>query len=287
MTVLAVGATGTVGPHVITSLTERGAAVRVLTRNAERARTLLPAGIDLRQGDPGVPNDLLDAAEGAGALFLLTSHDPTMADIQLRIVRTLRHTDIRIVKLSATSSAVNPDGPDTCRQHWEIEQVLAAGGKPYTILRPNAFMQTLIDKMVLPAARNTGVVPNAIGRAGVNLIDARDVGACAAEALCSSRWDGHTMVLTGPRAVTFPELANIVGESIGKPVRTKDVMPADIRRTLEKQRMPGWEARHSEEMFELFRNGRSEFISDDLETMIGRPPYTVERYISDRLGVRS
>lgn len=287
MTVLAVGATGTVGPHVITSLTERGAAVRVLTRNAERARTLLPAGIDLRQGDPGVPNDLLDAAEGAGALFLLTSHDPTMADIQLRIVRTLRHTDIRIVKLSATSSAVNPDGPDTCRQHWEIEQVLAAGGKPYTILRPNAFMQTLIDKMVLPAARNTGVVPNAIGRAGVNLIDARDVGACAAEALCSSRWDGHTMVLTGPRAVTFPELANIVGESIGKPVRTKDVMPADIRRTLEKQGMPGWEARHSEEMFELFRNGRSEFISDDLETMIGRPPYTVERYISDRLGVRS
>lgn len=227
MTVLAVGATGVVGPHVVTALTERGAVVRVLARDAERARRVLPAGTELWRGDPGVPDELLGAAEKADALFLLTSHDPQMTDLQLRIIRTLRHTDIRIVKISATSPAVNPDGPYTCRQHWEIEQVLSASGKPYVILRPNAFMQTLIDKVVVPAARGPGVVPNAIGTAGVSVINARDIGACAAEALCTSRWHGRTMVLTGPRPVTIPELAEIVGERLGKPVHTKDITPAD------------------------------------------------------------
>lgn len=287
MTVLVVGATGNVGPHAVRALSERGVGVRVLARDIKRARALLPVGTDVRQGDPGVPDDLLAAVDGVDALFLLTSHGPHMADLQLRVIRTLRDTDIRIIKLSATSSAISADGPGTCRQHWEIEQVLVASGKPYVILRPNAFMQVLIDKMVVPAARNTGVVPNAIGPAGVSMIHARDIGECAAEALCSTRWDGRTMVLTGPRAVSFPELAKIVGEFLDKEVITKEITPVDIRELLEKNGMAEWESKHSEEMYELFRNGGSKFLSDDVATMLGRPPSTVESYISGLLGVQT
>jgi uncharacterized protein YbjT (DUF2867 family) len=69
-----------------------------------------------------------------------------MADLQLRIIRTLRRSGIKIVKLSGTSTAITPDGPYACREHWEIEQVLAGSDQPYVILRPNAFMQTLIDR---------------------------------------------------------------------------------------------------------------------------------------------
>ena len=47
-----------------------------------------------------------------------------MADLQLRVIRELRRTGIRIVKLSGTSSAITPDGPYACREHWEVERVL-------------------------------------------------------------------------------------------------------------------------------------------------------------------
>jgi NAD(P)H dehydrogenase (quinone) len=165
-----------------------------------------------------------------------------MADLQLRVIRALRRTGIRIVKLSGTSSAINPDGPQACRQHWEIEHVLAASGQPYAVLRPNAFMQTLIDQIMLPAVKATGAIPNAIGAAGISFINARDVGDCAARVLTSPQWDGQTLVLTGPRAVGFAE--------------------------------------HFEEMYQLFRDGRSEFVSGDVERLLGRPPGTVEDHLA-------
>ncbi|GIP19234.1 hypothetical protein J40TS1_48760 [Paenibacillus montaniterrae] len=50
MTILVAGATGTVGQHVTELLVQRGAAVRALTRNPERARAKLPEGVEIAAG---------------------------------------------------------------------------------------------------------------------------------------------------------------------------------------------------------------------------------------------
>jgi NAD(P)H dehydrogenase (quinone) len=278
--VLVVGATGTVGPHVVRALTERQVPVRVLARDAARAAALLPAGTDIRAGNPGSDDDMLAAADGAAALFLLTSHDHQMADLQLRVIRALRRTSVRIVKLSGTSSAINQDGPQACRQHWEIEHILAASGQPYAVLRPNAFMQTLIDQIMLPPARETRAILNPIGGAGISFIDARDVGACAATVLTDSRWDGQTLILTGPRAVTYRQIAEMISERTGRQVGIREITPADVRRALEARGMAAWEAGHFEEMYQLFRDGRSEFVTGDVEKLLGRAPGTVEDHLA-------
>jgi uncharacterized protein YbjT (DUF2867 family) len=285
MPVLVVGATGTVGPHVVRALTDQQVPVRALARNADRARGLLPDGTDVRPGDPGRDDDLLAAASGAAALFLLTSHGHQMADLQLRIIRAVRRTGIRIVKLSGTSSAIHPDGPQACRQHWEIEQVLAASGQPHVILRPNAFMQTLIDQIMLPAARDTGAILNPIAAAGISFISARDVGACAARVLTDTSWDGQTLALTGPRAVTFGQIAGIIAVRTGREVATREITPADVRRGLEARGVPRWEAEHFEEMYQLFRDGRSEFVTGDVARLLGRPPTTVEDHLGAHTGL--
>ncbi len=282
MTVLVVGATGTVGPHVVRALAARQVPARVLARDVSHARAVLPAGADIRGGDPGDDDDLMAAAEGAGALFLLSSHDHRMADLQLRVIRALRRTGIRIVKLSGTNSAINPDGPQACRQHWEIEHVLAASGQPYAVLRPNAFMQTLIDQIMLPAVKATGAIPNPIGPAGISFINARDVGECAAEVLASRQWDGQTLVLTGPRAVSFAEIAGMINARTGQQIGTQEITPADVRRQLEERGMPRWEAEHFQEMYQLFRDGHSEFVTSDVERLLGRPPGTVEDHLASR-----
>jgi uncharacterized protein YbjT (DUF2867 family) len=253
---------------------------RVLARDAARAHAILPAGTDIRQGDPGNDDDLLAAADGADALFLLTSHDHRMADLQLRIIRALRRTGIRVVKLSGTSSAINPHGPQACRQHWEIEHVLAASEQPHVILRPNAFMQTLIDQIMLPAVKATGAIPNAIGTSGISFIDAADVGECAAVVLDDPRWDGQTLVLTGPAAVTCRQIAEMIAQRTGHEVGITEITPADVRRNLEARGMARWEAEHFEEMYQLFRDGRSEFVSNDAERIMGRPPRTVEEHLA-------
>ena len=53
MTILVLGATGTLGPHVVAALTAQATPVRALARDGDRARVLLPTGVDVRTGDPG------------------------------------------------------------------------------------------------------------------------------------------------------------------------------------------------------------------------------------------
>ena len=51
-----------------------------------------------------------------------------------------------------------------------------SSGQPFVVLRPNAFMQTLIGQILIPGMRATGAVANALGTSGISFIDARDAG---------------------------------------------------------------------------------------------------------------
>ena len=281
MTVLVLGATGTVGPHIVAALAARATPLRVLARHGDRARALLPTGVDVRAGDPGNDRDLLSAvADDVTAVFLLSAHARDMAETQLRVIRALRRVPVRIVKLSGTSTAIHPDGPHACRQHWEIEQILAASGRPFVVLRANAFMQTLIDQIMLPAALDVGVVANPIAAAGISFIDARDVGDCAASVLTDSAYDGQTLSLTGSAAVTYSQIAGHIATITGRSITVTEVTPADVRDTLAARGMPAWETEHFQEMYQLFRDGGSQFVTDDVSRILGRAAGTVEHHLA-------
>lgn len=283
MPALILGATGNVGPHVVAELVAAGDRPRVLVRDGDRARELFGDTVDIVSGDVTQPGVVEDAAEGMDSMFLLSPHSFEMADLQLGVIRALRRRDLRIVKLSGTNSAITPDGPHACRQHWEVERVLADSGQPYVILRPNAFTQVLIGRLMLPALEATGTVTNAIGTAGISLVDARDVGAVAARVLTDHRWDGQTLVLTGPRSVTYAEIATSVSDRLGKPVRVVDVTSAEVRAGLVGRGSPEWEADHFAEMYDLFRAGESEFVTDTVEQVTQRPARTVEAFLDEVL----
>ena len=279
MTVLVIGATGNVGTHVVNALVGQGTATRIITRNPERAAALFPAGVDIIEGDTVDESVLMASLDGVDAVFLLTFHGRDMAEVQLRIIRALRRTTVKIVKLSGTSSAIRPDGPYACRLHWEIEEILKGTGMPHVIVRPNAFMQTMINQIMLPAIQTTGKMPNAVGQAGLSLIDARDIGAVSATVLTKPDWDGQTLVLTGPRAVTFPEIASLIGDIRGRSIETLEITPDDVRVSLIGRGMAEWEAEHFQEMYQVFRNGESSYVTSDVEVVTGRPPRTIEDYL--------
>ena len=124
MRILVTGATGKLGPHVLTALLHRGQHVRALVRSTERAG-VLPPGAEPVIGtfdDSDVLRAELDAAD---ALFLLTPHGPTMADTQNGLIDLAAKSGTRVVKVSGTSAGIRPDGPDACRQHYDTERHLA------------------------------------------------------------------------------------------------------------------------------------------------------------------
>lgn len=283
MSALVLGATGNIGPHVVRELSALGETPRVLVRDGDRARALFADTIEVIAGDVSDPAVLDVATEGVDTVFLLSPHSFGMADLQLGVIRHLRRSGIRIVKLSGTNSAISPNGPHVCRQHWEIERVLQDSGQPFVILRPNSFMQVLVGQIMLGQLQATGKIINPIGDAGLSLIDARDVGAVAAQALTRHDWDGHTLVLTGPRAVTYRELAELVSARTGEPAPVIDVTPAEMRESLVGRGVPGWEAEHFMEMYQLFGAHESEFVTDTVEQITGRPPRTIEAFLDETL----
>jgi uncharacterized protein YbjT (DUF2867 family) len=61
------------------------------------------------------------------------------------------------------------------------------------------------------------------GEARIAMIDPRDVGAAAAVTLTTSGHDGQTYVLTGPKAITYTQVATELSAAIGRQVDFVDM----------------------------------------------------------------
>jgi uncharacterized protein YbjT (DUF2867 family) len=283
MSVLLFGATGRIGPHVARELVSRGVAVAALVRDPSRAAAVLPAGVALLPGDFDDDTAVQRALDGATSLLLLTPHGPDMAATQQRLLGWAAKAGTRVVKISGTSSAIRADGPDAGRQHWQAEQDVAGSGLGFVILRPNAFMQTLLPP-VAASVRTNGVVVNPLGRAGISLVDCADIGAAAAAVLTDDRHDGHTFALTGPAAPTYADIAAVIEAVTGRAATVVDTTPEAMAETARARGASDWEAGHLAEMLALFRAGATEFVTDDVELLIARPPRSVADYVRDHSG---
>ncbi|MET0313315.1 MAG: NmrA family NAD(P)-binding protein, partial [Hansschlegelia sp.] len=171
MTILVTGATGRVGRHVVDQLVKRGAAARVLTRDASKAG--FPAGVDVVQGALLDLDALRKAFDGVTTLFLLnavTDDEFTQAIIALNVAREAGVE--RVVYLSVIHAERLSNVP-----HFAVkagaERMLEQMGFSATILRPAYFIDN--EVMIKDVIVNHGVYPMPIGATGVAMVDARDI----------------------------------------------------------------------------------------------------------------
>jgi uncharacterized protein YbjT (DUF2867 family) len=281
VSVLILGSTGRVGPHVASALVARDVVVRALVRDPRRSAATLPAAVEVVGGDFDDGASVRSALDGMDALLLLTPHGPHMTATQIRVVGLARRAGTRVVKLSGTSSAIRPDGPDGCRQHWAVEQELARAQSGYVILRPNAFIQTLLAGKAATVQAN-GTITNPLGTAGISLVDCADIGHPAAEVLVDSHHDGNTYALTGPAAPTFRDIAGVIAAVTGREVSVVDVSPEQAAQAARDRGGSAWEVEHLGDMLAHFRAGHSDSVTDDMKRLTGHEPRSVADYVHDR-----
>src|ERR1017187_8546966 len=224
-TILVTGATGNVGHHVATQLTEAGITVRALSRDPSSPR--LPAGVTAVRGDLTDPDSVRNAAAGADAAFMvwpfLTAQGAEAA------VRAIAGQVRRMVYLSAIS--VHDGAPPEENGVWgQVEQAIRQYAAEWTFLRAGGFAANTLawaDQI-----RSTGVVRWAYGQAARSLIHERDIADVAARVLADGKHAGASYVLTGPEAVTQADQVRIIGEATGLPVRWEEASPAAVREQL-------------------------------------------------------
>ena len=279
--VLVTGGTGAVGSELLRLLSQAGVATRALTRNPQKAPAL--PGITWVGGDLAKPETLTPAFEGAQKLFLLTSYYEDMVTLQHNAIAAARAAGVtHVVKVSAFAASDHSRAP-IGRWHYQVEKELEESGLGWTILRPHHFMQNLLAQAEYIV--KDGVVYSASGDGKIPYIDPRDIAAVAFVTLTQPGHIGKKYVLTGGEAISYRQAADIIGATIGKPVRFVDESPDQARARRVREGLPPAVIESALAISAYQRaGGKTVTITNTVADLTGRPPRTVGEFVREHAG---
>ena len=274
MTILVIGATGTVGSQVIEQLTKRGADVRALVRDTTKAN--FPAGVDIVQGDLLDVDSLRSAFAGVSTLFLLNAvvaDEYTQALIALNIAQEVGIE--RIVYLSVIHADRYLNVPHFAGKYG-VEGMIEQMGLNATILRPAYYISN--DITIKDVVTGYGIYPMPIGDKGLAMVDTQDIAEVAALELIRREESSvpqplNRINLVGPDTLTGQDVAEIWTQVLGTPITYPGDDTAGFEQNL-RQFMPNWMAYDMRLMSERFlTEGMIPDVGDveRLTSLLGRP----------------
>jgi uncharacterized protein YbjT (DUF2867 family) len=237
--VLVAGGTGRLGSLVVTQLTERNVAVRVLTRDPDRATPLRPLGIEIVEGDVRRPASLpaamvdVDLVLSAVQGFAGPGHvSPESVDREGNghLFAAAAAAGAAVVMVSIVGAA--PDSPmELFRCKYSAEQSLRARGVPWTIVRATAFVELWAELVGKGVVFGRGDNP-------INFVSVRDVADVVTDTVLEPARRGQVVEIGGPEDMTFNELAAALRDVRGRPTKVRHVPRAMLRAMAPLNRQP-------------------------------------------------
>ena len=278
--ILITGATGNVGSAVLDILSSTDANLRALVHDEPKAQSLRDRGVEAILGDFLDPESLAPALEGVGTVLLITPIHPEQVRQAANVIEAARDSDNdpRIVRLSVAQASHEAPTKNS-RQHAQIEEELISSGLPYTLLRPTTFMQNTLATARAVASEGRIYQPFKDGKLG--MIDARDMGKVAAKVLTEEGHEGKTYTLTGPAAISFHDIAEMLSAVLRKKV---DYVPISLEKAKEAMLGMGlseWKAEVLIEYARAHSEGYSNFTTEDVEQLTGHPATSYREFATD------
>jgi uncharacterized protein YbjT (DUF2867 family) len=279
--VLVTGATGTNGRLVVEALLRRGTPVRAMVQNAAKASDLQRAGAALAVADFDKPDTLDAALAGVERTLLLSAVDEHLVEREARFVECAKKAGVRhLVKFSAIGA--HPAASFTFgRQHGQSERFILDSGLAFTFIQPNFFMQNLLWSADMIKAR--GEFYSTLGVAPVSHVDARDIASVVAMTLAEpiDRHAGSIHLVTGPRALTFAHVGEVLSRVLERSVRYVDLTDEQFRAGLLASGQRDWQATALVELNRYARQGHASVVTDTVERITGHAARTLRQWVQD------
>jgi uncharacterized protein YbjT (DUF2867 family) len=274
--ILITGASGHVGREVVKQALAVGLKIRATFRSPAVAAQA-PAGLEGVIVDYAKPETIRPALHGVDKIFLVGPPVRELAVLEANFVKEVRAAGRKhIVKLSALGGREStfPSG------HRDSEENIEASDLPYTFLRPNGFMQNLVNY-------NAGTIgsQNAFygcqGNGTVSIVDIRDIAAVAVIVLAATGHEGKSYALTGGEALTNEQVAEKISHVAGRKISYVDLPPAELKKGMLSAGAPEWSADALLDLQRFYREGKASLVTDDIERLTGHRPITVDRFAND------
>ncbi len=273
--ILVTAATGTVGRHVVTELVDRGATALAGTRDPGDAGDALPEPARAVALDFERPETWGPALEGVDGLFLVLPPGLDRDRVTDFADAAARVGVEQVAYLSALGAEKNPLIP-----HYRIERHLASAPVDHTFLRGSFFSQNLHEVHARDVRERDEIFVPA-GDGATSFVDARDVGAVGATVLTEAGHRNAAYDLTGPEALTYDEVADVLSSALDRRITYADPpIPAFVRREYARGRPLGF-ALLMVGIYTTARLGLADRVTDDVDRVLGRPPRSMADYARD------
>ena len=277
--ILVTGAAGKTGRAVIRALAAKGEAVRALVYRPEQARTVEALGAQqVVVGDMRLQATMDRVAEGVRAIYHICPNvSPDEVAIGRVVIAAARSAG---VKHLVYHSVLHPQ-VEAMPHHWQklrVEEQLFESGLSYTILQPAAYMQNVWAYWGQITGQGVYPVPYAV-ETRLGMVDLEDVAEAAAVVLTEPGHAGATYELAGAEVLSQAEVATILGQQLGHPVRAETVPLEAWERRARASGLGDYQVETLAKMFRYYE--RYGFWGNPrvLGWLLGRPPTTFAAFV--------
>jgi ergot alkaloid biosynthesis protein len=270
---LVTGSTGKTGAHLVEKLVEGGWPVRAANRSGTAG-----AGTEGVVFDWNEATGHAAALEGVDRVFLLAptgSSAPleVMAPfIELALARGVR----RFVLLS--SSQLDEGGPAMGAVH----ALLHRRAPEWAVLQPSWFMENFTVDPHLASIRSEDAIYSATDDGLVPFLSVEDIAAVALRTLTDAHPANAGLVLTGPRLLTYDDVAATIGEARHRPVRHLRLTAHELAARHERFGIPAGFAALLAGLDRAIASGREARTTPVVAQMLGREALSFEAFAGTR-----
>ena len=261
--ILVIGGTGKTGRLVVENLKRLGHNVRLGTRENSPAF------------DWDNPSTYAEALKGMDRAYIVYYPDlavPGAKDaINALTEAALKEGLEKVVLLSGKGE----------KEAEASEEIVANSGLNYTLVRASWFNQNFSEGAFRDYVM-AGHMALPMPEASIPYTDTRDIADMVTKALVDDSLNGKTLTVTGPRKLTFEEVATILSEKLGRSIQYQPVSMEEFKAGLVAAGLPESMIWLLQYLFtEVLGHSENQTVSHDVEEILNRKPVSFETYVEN------
>ena len=280
MKILVTGASGNVGKYVVQELIEKGEEVVAGGNDIVKIQNLFEHKVDYAKLDFTDEKTFEKALEKVDRVFLMRPPHLGKPEDLYPFIECMKSRKIKMVSFLSLMGVEK----NTIPPHHKIEKYIERLELPYAHIRPSFFMQNISGvHSVEIKERNEIFIP--AGKSKISFIDTKDIGLAIATVLHHpEKYKNTAHTLTGPEALDFYQIADILSEVTGKKILYRK--PGFLRYRSYYIRNRGLDKNYVNVTVALYfmtRMGTAEKVTDEYYRLTERKPRTFREFAMENI----
>ena len=269
--ILVTGGTGTTGRIIANLLRDRGVEARIATRRPAVGGQIRFDWTDATTFEP--------ALSGVDAVYLVapTDHTDHLTVMRPFLQMAVSRGAAPLVLLSA--AALDEGGP----MMGQVQAWLRANAPRWISLRPSWFMQNFVGQHLSSIVEERRIY-SATGDGRVAFIDVGDIARAAVAALTDPGLANGEIVLTGPAAISYDDVAAAISHVAGTPIEHHRLTVDELAQRHVTHGLPENYAALLAGMDVSVARGAEDRTTDGVERLTGNLPVSLEQFLHREAG---